>query len=386
MGTDEKLATQMYNDVKHWLPSFARKMSIPIKKANAPIFSSPSELLNALKSNSIKANSWVRLECRPSNFGPFMRRHFLSHIVGFSTDSRLGPEIHHPSQVELGILAQITSHLVPVGLYPPINEELIQLCLYPADTSACGFIGEMPAVNSLIEFLPAVADQKASVHSGAVCSVVGVVRCVTPSMTLDAGISIESYEVMRQRGEIWYLDIALEGAEIRPQNDGLITELWGGLYASGHIEYSEGALSAEAVVEEMASVLRGNGYDCSINRELAKGEEFAVFGTGIRCVLSAKRGIYSVHMDAELGFDFSGSMQRFDKICIGVLKGIEMAATAASVRLHNPNDLDFTYTNSAKAFSVLSSIAAENIADPVGLAVRNWHRKRCVRGIKNEPV
>jgi hypothetical protein len=48
----------------------------------------------------------------------------------------------------------------------------------------------------------------------------------------------------------------------------------------------------------------------------------------------------------------------------------------SSTEIKNPYDLDFTYTDSDKAFTVLKSSSADEISDPIGMAIRDWHRKR----------
>jgi hypothetical protein len=81
-------------------------------------------------------------------------------------------------------------------------------------------------------------------------------------------------------------------------------------------------------------------------------------------------------MDAQISSEYQSYRERFDRVCVEFQKTIAESAILSSVELKNPNDLDFTYTNSTSSFRVLRSGAAEAIADPIGLAVRDWHRKR----------
>jgi hypothetical protein len=371
------LREQLYPDIKNWIASLARALTVPVKKAKSPRFSSPALLLDALKANQVAVDSWITLECKPSTFGPFLRSHILSPIVGSSTDMRLGPALLAENPL-MGVMAQATSHLKPVGLYPLITETLSQLCLYPANTTACGFMGLFPGVNSLVEYVPAVTTPQKLSHCGSACNVQGIVRCATPAMLQDVGVPIETWEELRQAGTIWYLDLFSEGTTVTPEGEALVTELWGALYASGHIEF-EGQLQLKPLIDGMAESIRVSGVEPHLTQNQAARKEILVYGRGIRAVIDTQAPIYSLHMDADIGLNYANARARFDSVCDSFQKAILDAASLSSVQVTNPNDLDFTYTNSSQAFSVLASASANAIADPVGMAVRDWHRKRSAK-------
>lgn len=194
------LTQQLYPDLKNWIPTLYRRYKTPLDKLRAPVFASPDELLNALKANQVKSGNWVTLECKPSMFGPYLRNHFITPFVGHQTDMRLGPPLiaEHPA---MAIIGQATSHLKPVGMYPPIDDDLYQICLYPADSNTCGMIGMLPGINELIKHIPAVSNGNNLSFCGMVCSVRGVVRQVDPKLLADIGIPIETFEELRQSGE-----------------------------------------------------------------------------------------------------------------------------------------------------------------------------------------
>lgn len=368
------LANQLYPDIKSWCASLARFLSIPVKKANAPHLRSPIELLEALELNHIPVDSWVTLDCKPSAFGPFLRTHMMSPIYGMSTDMRLGPQILSDNPI-MGLMGQIMTNLKPVGLYPSVSEDISQICLYPADVEAFGFVGMLPDISNLVQYIPAVVNPKKMMHLGSPSTVQGIIRCATPEMLKEVGIPYETWEELRQDGSLWYLDIISEGTTIAPHGEATVSEMWGALYASGHIEF-EGELQLQPLIDGMAESLRLPNMEIQCIQNQAARKEFLIFGKGIRAVIDSQYPIYSIHMDAEIGTSFKSERKRFDKACLDFHGVIKEAAKISSIDVSNEGDLDFTYTNSTKSFKVLSSEAAENIADPVGLAIRDWHRKR----------
>ncbi|MEQ9210695.1 MAG: hypothetical protein RLN96_12835, partial [Pseudomonadales bacterium] len=146
-NTASFLLQQLYPDVKNWLSTLAKYLRTPVKKANSKVFNNPSDLLGALKANEVQADEWVTLECKPSTFGPYLRNHFISPIIGNHTGMRLGPQIQggHPI---MALMGQVTSHLRPVGIYPPIEDDLYQFCLYPSDSPVFGMIGLLPGTDT----------------------------------------------------------------------------------------------------------------------------------------------------------------------------------------------------------------------------------------------
>jgi len=368
------LAQQLYKDAKVIIPSIIRKLTIPTKKVIAKRFGSPEELLDALKSNKIKHDSFVAVECKPSTFGPFLRHHFLSPLSGISSNMKLGPTIDHEIP-EFAFLAQLTSYLKPVGLYPPIDDNLTQVTLYPSDATCCGYIGMVPGISNLITSLPAIVNQDKISFCGAPSVVIGVVRVVTQTMFQDRGIPIEVYEELRQSGDIWYLDVYSEGTEIKPLFDGVVTEMWAGIYASGHIEM-EGNIQVDPLINGVADAFRNAGYAPVFNQNFAKGKEISILSEGLRFTLFPSGAIYTLHMDAEIGINYKKSRSSFDNICDNMLEVILEAAKKSDAKVNNPKDLDFTYTDSAKSFSTLESKSAEEISDPTAIIVRDWHRKK----------
>lgn len=369
------LLTSLYQDLKVWVPSLVSKAVTPIKKSNAPAFNSPADLLEALKKNEVQADSWVKLNCKPSTFGPFLRNHFLTPVLGMKTDLRLGPQLAAEDPI-IGMIANLTTHLKPVGLYPPISTELSQLCLYPIDTPAAGFVGMFPRTNNMVQFLPAVASPLKLAHAGSASTVTGIVRFVAPEMFEAAGIAIEKWEELRQNGLLWYLDLFSEHMTISPIGDAVVTEFWGGLYASGHIEFDGELLQLRPLLEGMVESVRKDGEEVHAIQNKGGREEWHVFSRGIRAVVDSQAPLYSIHMDAELAIDYSRNRKAFDAVCASFLEAIQEAGRTSSVEISNKNDLDFSYTASSDAIKVLSSISAEAIDDPIGLAVRDWHRLR----------
>ncbi len=374
-NTGKFLTQQLYPDLKNWIPALYKRFKTPLDKLKAPIYNSPSDLLNALKSNQVKPDSWVTLECKPSMFGPFLRNHFITPFVGHHTGMRLGPPLVAENPV-MAIMGQATSHLKPVGMYPPIDDDLYQICLYPSDASVCGMIGLIPGVNDLVEYLPAVSNGKNLSFCGMSCNVRGVIRQVDPNLLTDIGIPIEKYEELRQSGDIWFLDLSDKEAEVEPHGEAITTEMWGGLYASGHIEIRNGELKVDPLLEGMVESMKKVGFEPHVTQNQAQRKEITVYAQGIRAVIDIQSPVYSIHMDSEIALQYKENKQRFDSVCQGYLDVINEVAANCSVDVANPNDLDFSYTNSSKSYSVLKSLGSDHIADPVGIAIRDWHRKR----------
>jgi hypothetical protein len=278
--TGKFLAEQLYPDLKNWIPSLFRRMKAPLQKLRAPTYRSPSDLLNALKAHQVQADSWVTLECRPSMFGPFLRNHFITPIIGHHTGMRLGPPLVSKNPY-MSIMGQVTSHLKPVGIYPPIDDGLYQICLYPSDASVCGMVGLIPGINDLVEYIPAISSGKNLTYCGVSCNVKGIIRQVDPKLLTDVDVPIEKYEEFRQSGHIWFLDLSEEETEIEPCGDADTTEMWGGLYASGHIEIRDGELRVDPLVEGMAELIRKAGFEPDVMQNQARRKEITVYARGI---------------------------------------------------------------------------------------------------------
>ncbi|MBY8386388.1 hypothetical protein KX721_20985 [Klebsiella quasipneumoniae] len=365
---------QLYSDVKIWIPNLYQKLRIPGKKLNAQRFKSPEELLDKLKTGLVKDGDFVSVECKPSLFGPFLRYHMLSFINGFNCDMQLGPVIESDDP-DMEILIRSSSYLKPVGLFPSIDKEISQLTLYPSDATCCGFIGVMPEVRALVTSLPAIASQNKISLCGAPSIVIGIVRVVTPAMFQERGLPIELYESLRQAGDIWYLDVHSEGTEIKPAFDGVVTEMWGGVYASGHLEMT-GEIQLKPLIEGVIDAFKNAGYEADVTQNQVGNREVSVLSRGLRFNITPSSGMYSLHMDAEIGINYKNSKRVFDDVCNNVLHLFLECAKKCDVTINNPLDLDFTYTDSAKSFTILESGAANIINDPTAMVVRDWHRKR----------
>ncbi len=119
-------------------------------------------------------------------------------------------------------------------------------------------------------------------------------------MLTDIGIPIEQYEEIRQSGDIWFLDLSAEESVVEPHGDAITTEMWGGLYASGHIEIRDGELKLDPLIEGMVESMKKVGFEPHVTQNLAKRKEITVYAQGIRAVLDIQLPIYSIHMDSEI--------------------------------------------------------------------------------------
>ncbi|MFK9655368.1 hypothetical protein ACJEMS_07450 [Escherichia coli] len=378
-GWADFLASQLYPDLKLVIPAICRRLSIPTKKIKAKRFKSPGLLMDGLKSGHVKNNEFVVLECKPLTFGSYLRGHYISPFVGSRSDMRLGPTLTYENDDfnMLAIMAQVSSHLKPVGLFPPIDSKVSQISLLPSDAICYGFISQVPHVNNLISSMSAIVSQDKLSLCGTPSLVTGIVRIVTQSMFVEQGLPIEKYEELRQSGDVWYLDVYSEGTEVKPMLDGVVTEMWGGLYASGHIEM-EGMINGEILINGVMDSFKSAGYEPEFSRNEVGAKDLYVFAKGMRFSIIPSSCIYSLHMDAELAIDYKKSRYTFDSVCNNLLEVILESAKKSEAKILNPNDLDFSYTDSAKSFSILESCSAEKISDPVAKVVRDWHRRKMI--------
>ena len=375
VGIAQQLASMLYSDAKCWIASLGGRVQKLVHKMRMKRFESPAALISAIRQHEIESGEQVRVRCKPARFGPFLRRHFLTPLVGHHTAHRIGPPLLSQNPV-LGLLAQATSHLIPVGLYPPLDDDVNQVCLYPPDASACGFIGLVPGVNELVPHFYALMSSQYGQCFGTPCWTTGVVRYIDASTLMSAGFSLEDHEVIRQSGRVWFLDGTGDESEVEPTDDVLDDGLWGGLYASGHLELAGGALQVSPVVEAIRGAFEAEGFENQLSRNRAGRREIAIFAKGIRATIDTKVPFYSVHMDAEMAHGFSRYRRIFDRVMDDILSNLKETCAAESVELINEFDLDFSYTDSAKAYSVLKSVGANHIQDPIAVAIRDWHRSR----------
>ncbi|WP_129544342.1 hypothetical protein [Serratia sp. 1D1416] len=371
-SSSEELTRQLYGDVKSFIVNMARKMITPVKKSQAKRYDNIASLLDDLKSNKLRQDSFVALECKPSMFGTFLRGHKLSLI------NSMGRIVGHKNFILspdpfLQLMANTTSYLKPVGLYPKIDDEVSQICLYPADTNNYGMMGIMPGVGDLVPSIPAIASQSKLVHSGASSNVIGIVRLITRAMFEDNNIPIEIYEDYRAKGDVWFLDLHSEGTEIKPMYNAATTEVWAGLYAEGHLEHN-GVVRFDILIPELVQAFKNVGIDVQYIQNQARDKDFLFWSPDVRLVLYPSSSYFSLHMDAEVNISYKVSRNKFDRICHGVLDALVQSANKCGVKVNNPYDLDFSYTDSSSMYSLLTSGGANAITDPLAIAVRDWHR------------
>lgn len=371
----KELAPILYSDLKSWMGSLGVKVKQIYSRAKLKSFANPQEILVAIDAKELNAGDQIQINTVPAPFGPFLRRHFLTPIVGMHTSQRLGPRISsgHPA---MDILTQASTHLIPVGLYPLISEDIHQCCLYPPDASACGFISIIPGVRDLVPYLFALFASDHTQHYGNPCKITGILRFVDAATLVSAGFTLEEHEALRQAGNVWFIDATGEKSEVIPLHQHEYSGLWGGLYASSHLEIGSGELAIAKVLDVFRAAFEEEGFKGSVHRNQAGRREIALCAEGIRATIDSTSPFWSVHMDAEVTRDFGTYRDAFDAITRNVLGNLEDLAKAESVELLNPGDLDFTYTNSSQSFTVLKSLSADSIQDPLAIAVRNWHRLR----------
>ena len=369
------LVPQLYADVKGWAVSLGRHVKRFVRNTSLREFASPGDLLEALRSNVLADGTWVRLRAMPSAFGPFQRNLFLPPFVGFQTQLRLGPPIFSPDNPVLGLMAQATSHLRPVGMYPVVDQETVQGCLYPADTTAFGFVGIMPDVTTLVPYMPALFATRFSRFFGIASSITGIVRYLDAAMISEAGFAPEDHEVLRQAGQVWFFDATHDDAKCHPLNTEP-AEVWGGLYAYGHLEIESGFLKLRSAVDALQQALVSSGLEPSISQNQVRRREVSLFAKGVRAQMDGQLPVYAVHMDAELGRGYADARRRFDVLVERILANFRDACAADGARLKNPHDVDFSYTDGTQAYTVLKSAAADTLHDPVLFAIRDWHRLR----------
>ncbi len=250
-GFGKELARQLVPDVKSWITNLWRKLKKSIRKARIETFSSPEDLLDALKRGTVGDGNRVRIECKPSSFGQFLRNHFLVPVLGDRTDLRLGPGFDFPHPA-MSILANACSYLTPVGLYPRLDEEgTMQVSLYRSDVSALGYLSVMSGMMGLegvFSSLPSLFAKRHAQYLNMPCHVTGMIRIADLSTFADVGFTPEAFEEVRSKGDIWFLDVTDDDSEVIPLGEAETTELWGGLYAAGHVEFFEGELKGHKFI------------------------------------------------------------------------------------------------------------------------------------------
>lgn len=376
MSATAALMQQIYNDLRPWLVSCATLVPRVARNMAAPSLESIEILLDALSKQLIRSGDLIKLECRPSRFGPFLRHHFLTPFIGPHTSYRLGPQIS--GDPVLALLSQATTHWTPVGLFPPLESGgATQVCLYPSNSVCAGAISLAPALPNQIPHLFAIFAERHIPYCGRPCRVTGVIRSITEIDFANAGLTREDFEIARQQANIWMLDATADDSECTVLSDREEGEFWGGLYASGHLELDSGCLRINSAIDGFRAALKDAGYETVTIANHAGRREIALFGRGVRATIDTRAPfLYSLHMDAELTHNFGLAKTKFDRICEGLLRNLAQACVNESAEMKNANDLDFCYTDSAEAFTILRSLAADAIMDPLAVAIRDWHRRR----------
>lgn len=365
-----------------FIASKAKLANIIYSQKKVRSFNSPIELLNSLAKNQIQSGSWVRVKGTPSQFGNFLKTHFLLPLVGMNSNMRLGPPITSSIHPAMGMLGQITSHLAPVGLFPLIDDDTLQIMIYPTEIEAFGVTG-LPlfadGINAKLKGLFALFPARSQMLLNVPCTVTGVITMLEPKSVLSVGHSIEDYEAYRQNNKLWVLDLTPEGSTINPIGSGRSPEIWGGLYAQGHLEVSnEGIrqLKVDSFVEVLLNALRKNGFTAEFLKDHSKNKTHGIFGKGIRASISGNKPIYSLHMDANLTQNYENAKSKFDSVTHDILEGVVDWCNSKDVSLQNPREVDFTYTDSTHLYTVLTSPSANQIQNPLVQLIRDWHKQR----------
>jgi hypothetical protein len=375
-----KVGAGLAADAKAWaLPKFWRFFERELRRRRACEFASIPELHAAVADRSVANGDWVKLRCKALPFGPMLSSHFMPALIGMRFDLRLGPQVLSTEHPAMSVISQISSHWTPVGLYPPLGDGASQICLYPHDSMACGVtMAFHPGGRDIVPTIPAIVPNRLSDAYGIPGWLIAQLRRVDVDAFTAAGYTAEDYEVFRQRGAGWFLDAVHEDALFTTVEDGVVGEMWGGLYAAGHFELASAGLKIGDLKEVFRSAVSSVAEDVSVIDNQAGEREVYIFARGVRATFLRTLPLYSVHMDADVARNFGPSRDRFEALTSAILRGVHDACNAKSVELLNPNDLDFTYVDSAAAYTVLKSRAAERIPDPILVAIRDWHRQRNV--------
>ncbi|WP_117262213.1 hypothetical protein [Klebsiella pneumoniae] len=138
----------------------------------------------------------------------------------------------------------------------------------------------------------------------------------------------------------------------------------------------EGELLAEPLINGVMDAFRNAGYNPEFVQNMASTRDLNIYARGMRFSIKPGTCFYSLHMDAELAMGYKKSRNTFNNVCDNLHDVIIESAKKSNVNLLNPRDLDFTYTDTAKSFSILESKGAGEIKDPVAIVVRDWFRRK----------
>lgn len=369
----ETITKEIYSDLKSFAISKLaplRKFSLRFKKKK---YSNISDLLSDISSGKLKNGSLVELDCKFSSFGPFLKNLYIGPLAGVNTRNRLGPPIINPSNPIMGMVAQTVSNLIPVGIYPPVTDKVAQVRLYPANIEVLGFFSFFPEVSNLVPSFNALINSDFLINAHRNCKLTGKIRSISQLEFVKAGFHLEDFEVLRSLGNIWYLDATIADSDCKiVQNE--ISELWAALYSVGHLEFN-GEIPIQSLITGYLNKLSPLVRDLQVVQNQVNNREINIFGEGFRMVQYINFPIYALHYDINIGTNYQNQRETYDKILIAVHESINETCSTNSVKLYNPYDLDFTYSNGLTTFKLLESISAQNIQDPLALAIRQWIKK-----------
>ena len=191
---------------------------------------------------------------------------------------------------------------------------------------------------------------------------------------VNAGYKLEDFEVVRSIENIWFFDATGEDSACKTiENE--IPQLWGALYSAGHLEIDRN-LPLKPLIEGYLDKLSPYIKKLQVIQNQAKKKEINIFGEGFRMVQHISFPIYALHYDIDIGTNYSTQRDVYDNILNSVLQTIKETCDSNSVKLINPFDLDFNYSNSGESYKILESLGAKNIEDPLAIAIRQWVKKK----------
>lgn len=369
----ETIVKELYSDIKKWALTAISPAQKVFKNLRKKRYSSINDLLSDISIGKLKNGSLVEIQCKFSSFGPFIKPLYISPLVGVNTQNRLGPPLQHPNPI-MGMVAQTTSNLTPVGIYPTVSDLITQVRLYPSESEAMGFFGLFPGIGKVVLSFNALIKTEYLNDAHKSCRLTGKIRCITQQDFIRAGYKLEDYEIVRSVGNIWFLEATDEDSDCQIVNND-INELWGGLYSAGHVEF-KGNIPIKPLIDGYLDKLNPIVEDLRVVQNQAKNKEINLFGKGFRMVQHINFPVYAIHYDIDVAKDYSNQKDKYERILTSVLQNIKDTCDHNSTELMNPFDLDFNYSNSEQSYKILESIGAKNIEDPLALAIRQWTKRK----------
>ncbi|MHA7809521.1 MAG: hypothetical protein ACX933_06925 [Marinobacter adhaerens] len=365
-------------DLSKCIPSWVKRLGVDFGKLSAHKFESIPQLHKALQAGTLKSGQLVALKCRPSRFSPFLRNHFVSPIIGHSSNMRRGPQFD-PRHV-LGLLNQIQSQWTPAGILPYLGDDVYQAVLIDPDSPTFGTVSLLPPQFSGPTFVPhlnaLIRGDDLQLIDG-VCTVYGILRHADQSNLEQFGVDTEHYEVMRRNGDLYFLDCTGEYGECRKHTGTNQLGLWGAMYAQGHFEFTGGELSVDSVEQASFEAMKSTfGQDVRLTRSQGQMANTMIYCRGARFTLSHQHPTYSLHMDTDFANEFSENRPQFDQTMQNLLSNFEQAFSANGLVWMNARDVDFNYANSSEAITLLEQLPRQDREDPLINAIADWHRSR----------